>query len=181
VFGVCGAAFLIRRDLFERLGGFDERFFMVYEDVDLSYRARLAGARAVYAPAAIVRHTGSATIGRSSPLAVYCGQRNLEWTWIQNTPRGRLLRSVVPHVAYSIAAGIVYARRGQGWPWLRGKAAALRGLPATLRRRRDIQASVTVAPAALWEAMESNWIALKTREKDFDFSKKPGLVGPGSS
>jgi 2,3-bisphosphoglycerate-independent phosphoglycerate mutase len=47
VFGACGAAFLIRRSLFEALGGFDERFFMVYEDVDLSYRARLLGARVV--------------------------------------------------------------------------------------------------------------------------------------
>ena len=46
VFGACGAAFLIRRALFESLGGFDERFFMVYEDVDLSYRARLRGHRA---------------------------------------------------------------------------------------------------------------------------------------
>ena len=46
VFGACGAAFLIRRDLFERLHGFDDDFFMVYEDVDLSYRARLVGTSA---------------------------------------------------------------------------------------------------------------------------------------
>ena len=39
VFGACGAAFAIDRGLFVSLGGFDEDFFMVYEDVDLSYRA----------------------------------------------------------------------------------------------------------------------------------------------
>ena len=49
VFGACGGAFLIRRPVYEALGGFDERFFMVYEDVDLSYRARLLGHRCWYA------------------------------------------------------------------------------------------------------------------------------------
>ncbi len=64
VFSACGAALLIRRDLFEALEGFDEDFFMVYEDVDLSYRARLRGARCVYAADAIVLHAGSASLGR---------------------------------------------------------------------------------------------------------------------
>src|SRR5207248_2190738 len=82
VFGACGAGFLIRRELFESIGGFDEHFFMVYEDVDLSYRARLAGARCIYAPDAVVRHAGSATIGHVSAQQVFYGQRNLEWTWI---------------------------------------------------------------------------------------------------
>ena len=49
VFGACGAAFIVRRDAFHAVGGFDERFFMVYEDVDLSYRLRLAGHRCWYA------------------------------------------------------------------------------------------------------------------------------------
>ena len=45
VFGACGAAFMIGREFFERLGGFDERFFMVYEDVDLRTARGCAGAR----------------------------------------------------------------------------------------------------------------------------------------
>ncbi|MHB8188849.1 MAG: glycosyltransferase [Ferrimicrobium sp.] len=51
-----GGAFLVRGDLFEALGGFDERFAMLYENVDLSVRARMAGARVVTAPHARVRH-----------------------------------------------------------------------------------------------------------------------------
>jgi GT2 family glycosyltransferase len=88
VFGACGAAFLIRRDAFDALGGFDERFFMVYEDVDLSYRARLRGFRVWYVADAVVHHAGSGSIGVLSERTVFYGQRNLEWTWLKNTPAG---------------------------------------------------------------------------------------------
>lgn len=53
---VSGAAFLMRRELFESLGGFDERFFMYMEDTDLSLRARLAGWYIIYVPDAVVYH-----------------------------------------------------------------------------------------------------------------------------
>lgn len=55
---VIGAFFLIRRDLFERLGGFDERFFVYIEDVDLSLRARRLGWRSVYLAGAQAFHAG---------------------------------------------------------------------------------------------------------------------------
>lgn len=53
---VYGAAMLIRRPVLERVGHFDERFFMYYEDVDLCRRAREAGFRVVYAPVARFAH-----------------------------------------------------------------------------------------------------------------------------
>ncbi len=168
VFGACGAGFLIRRDLFERIGGFDESFFMVYEDVDLSYRARLHGARVVYAADATVRHAGSASMGRASTLSVFHGQRNLEWTWIQNTPSRLLWRSALAHAAYDCAGFLGYARHGHAWTWLRAKAAALAGLPRVLARRREIQRTATADPDALWRLMEPDWIRLKKQEKKFD-------------
>jgi N-acetylglucosaminyl-diphospho-decaprenol L-rhamnosyltransferase len=54
-----GACVLVRRSVFEQLGGFDEGYFMYFEDVDLGYRAGLAGYRSVYAPQAAVIHTGA--------------------------------------------------------------------------------------------------------------------------
>jgi GT2 family glycosyltransferase len=172
VFGVCGAAFLIRRDLFESIGGFDEDFFMVYEDVDLSFRARLRGARCVYAADAVVHHAGSATIGRATAGAVFYGQRNLEWTWFKNLPARLLWRSVFAHMAYDLAGAIGYARERRLGAWCRAKWAALAGLPRMLRKRRLIQASAVVSPGALWQLMEPRWIAIKRREKQFDFGEK---------
>lgn len=167
VFGACGGAFLIRRDLFDALGGFDERFFMVYEDVDLSYRARLRGARVWYAADAVVRHAGSGSLGTVSSAAVFYGQRNLEWTWIKNTPPGMLLATAVPHLVYSTAGVLHYLRIGRGAAALRGKWSALRELGAVLEDRRRVQATRTIDPSALAAWMEPRWLAAKRREKQF--------------
>jgi GT2 family glycosyltransferase len=55
---VIGAFFLTRRNIFESLGGFDERFFVYFEEVDLSYRSRLAGFRSHYIAEAQAYHKG---------------------------------------------------------------------------------------------------------------------------
>jgi GT2 family glycosyltransferase len=165
VFGACGAAFMIGRELFERLGGFDPRFFMVYEDVDLCYRARLAGARCWYAADAVVRHAGSATLGRLSSTAIFYGQRNLEWTWIKNTPWPLLWRTAPAHVLYAAAGVLYYARIGRGLPALRGKLAAIGGLSDILRTRRRLQRERRTGLAEIVAFQERGWLRAKRREK----------------
>jgi hypothetical protein len=165
VFGACGAAFAVRRELFERLGGFDEDFFMVYEDVDLSYRARLAGCRCWYTADAVVRHAGSGTLGVMSAAAVFHGQRNLEWTWLKNTPPGLLLRSFPAHVVYSVAGVAHYAAQGCLGPALKGKLSAFVGLPRLLAKRRAVQRARRVDSSSLETYLERRWIALKRAEK----------------
>lgn len=54
-----GACLLVRRSAFEELGGFDDGYFMYFEDVDLGYRLGKAGYRNVYEPASVVTHTGA--------------------------------------------------------------------------------------------------------------------------
>lgn len=165
VFGGCGAALAVRRELFEALGGFDESFFIYYEDVDLSYRVRLAGYSVWYAADAAVRHAGSATFGVASPTAVYYGQRNLEWTWIKNTPAPLFWRTALSHLLYSTAGIAHYARAGRLGPVLRAKLDAIRRLPRVLSARRAIQRGATVDWRALERLMEPRWLKLKRREK----------------
>jgi GT2 family glycosyltransferase len=167
VFGACGGAFMMPRAAFQALSGFDERFFMIYEDVDFSYRARLRGWRAWYVPEAIVRHAGSASLGTVSRTAVFYGQRNLEWTWIKNTPGPLLARTAFAHAVYSLAGVAHYVRMGRGAVALRGKIAALRGLPAILAERRRVQRTRTADARTVAAPMEPRWLRSKRREKAF--------------
>ena len=66
---VMGAAMLIRRAAFERVGGFDERYFLYWEDADLCRRLRDAGLTTRYVPQAIVRHPGGASADTVSAFA----------------------------------------------------------------------------------------------------------------
>jgi GT2 family glycosyltransferase len=66
---VSASCLLTRRLLLETLGGFDERFFLYEEDVDLCLRARLAGFRVVFTPSARVTHRLGRSMERSSGRA----------------------------------------------------------------------------------------------------------------
>jgi hypothetical protein len=125
----------------------------------------------VYAAGAVVHHAGSATLGHASDEAVFYGQRNLEWTWLKNTPTRLLWRSLFAHTAYNAAGALAYARQGRLGPWCRAKWAAMAGLPRIWRKRKEIQASASISPDALWQLMEPRWITIKRREKQFDFRK----------
>lgn len=68
---VIGAFFLVRRPLFKKLGGFDERFFVYYEEVDLSYRAMQAGWRSAYLAEARAFHKGGGTSNQVKALRLF--------------------------------------------------------------------------------------------------------------
>ncbi|HWK09139.1 MAG TPA: glycosyltransferase family 2 protein, partial [Vicinamibacterales bacterium] len=73
---VSGCVMLIRREVFDRVGFLDERYFFSFEDVDFCLRARAAGFTTVCAQTAIAYHEGGRTIGRRSPRRVYFATRN---------------------------------------------------------------------------------------------------------
>jgi N-acetylglucosaminyl-diphospho-decaprenol L-rhamnosyltransferase len=68
-----GACLMLRRSTFEALGGFDEHYFMYFEDVDLGYRAGRRGLRNVYVPGAVVTHIGGETtrVNKRAMLAAH--------------------------------------------------------------------------------------------------------------
>lgn len=68
---VIGAFFFVRRSLFERLGGFDERFFVYYEDLDLALRAHQAGWRSRYLAGARIFHRGGGVSRQISARRLY--------------------------------------------------------------------------------------------------------------
>lgn len=178
VFAACGCAFIMPRSVFDEIGGFDEDLFLSHEDVDLSYRAQLRGYRCRYVAESIVRHRGSSSIGRRSRLAVFHGQRNLEWVYVQNTPLPVLLRTAPGHLLYNVAAAAHFARHGLFGTFVSAKAAALAGLPRALRKRRRVQAARRVSARAIWRQLEPRWLALKRREKRFDTSLARGAEAP---
>lgn len=82
----CGASVILRKKIYEQLGGFDESYFMYYEDVDLSLRLQRMGYKVVYEPKSIVRHIHSAVSGEWSSLFIYNVEKNRLATLLKNFP-----------------------------------------------------------------------------------------------
>lgn len=150
IFGACGAACLLRRELFTELGGYDESYFAFYEDVDLNVRARVAGWRFAYVPEAVVWHVGNAawSEGFERPGAENARlvARNRLSTQVKFVPA-----TAMPRVA-AVEAGALLraARRRRFGATLRGKLEALRCLPALLRERRRLAQTGNPAHARRW-------------------------------
>jgi GT2 family glycosyltransferase len=157
IFSPCAAAALYRRDQFLSAGGFDERYFCYLEDVDLGFRLRLRGARALYVPDATVHHAGSASAGRHSDFSIYHSQRNLVWTFLKNMPAALLLPYLPAHLALNFFAVAYFAYKGQGRVIAKAKWDALLGLPEILRERRSLQAGRTVRATGLLRQMARGW------------------------
>ncbi len=73
---VAGCFMLVRRDVFDAAGLFDEDYFFGFEDLDFCLRARRAGFATIVAAGAVVYHEGGRSIGANAPLALYFGARN---------------------------------------------------------------------------------------------------------
>ena len=138
VFGACAGAALYRREMLDEIGLFDEDFFLYMEDVDLAFRARLAGWKCIYVPEAKVFHHHGGTTGAGSDLSVYYGNRNVIWYAIKDFPTGLLITSLPFIVARNLAVIPYYALRGQGRVILKSKIDALKGVTMMLRKRKDV-------------------------------------------
>ncbi len=154
IFSPCAAAAMYRRDALLEVGGFDEDYFCYVEDVDLGFRFRLAGYKALYVPQAVVHHVGSATTGgQRSDFSVYYGHRNIVWTYIKNMP-GALFWFLLPlHIVLNVITLGLFAFRGQFKVILNAKVAAIKGIPRILRKRREIQAGRIASINDIWQAL----------------------------
>ncbi len=139
VFMASATAALYRRAAFEHAGGFDERYFCYYEDVDLGVRLRLLQYRSWYVADAVVRHVGSGITGKGSAFVARHTQRNRIWTYVKDMPTPWIWFLLPLHILYQAMALLHYARQGHLGPALRGTLEALQGLLPILESRRSIQ------------------------------------------
>lgn len=150
IFGVCGAACLLRRELFSELGGYEESFVSFYEDVELNVRARILGRRFAYVPEAVVWHAGNASwqVGFERPGAENARlvARNRVVTQAEFMPLKALPRVLAIEAGALARAG----RQGRFLATLRGKLEGLARLPGVLRRRRHLAVSGDLGRARAW-------------------------------
>jgi GT2 family glycosyltransferase len=141
LFGVCGGACAYRRSMLEDIGLLDQDLEFNCEDVDLNWRARLAGYECVFAANAIVYHMLSATGG--GQLASYYVGRNFIAVVAKNYPGGlwRKHWRAILAAQFTITRDALRAWRGQAArARLRGQIAGIWSLPRYLQKRRSIQA-----------------------------------------
>lgn len=150
VFGVCGAACLLRRQLFDQLGGYDERYFSFYEDVDLNVRARIAGRRFEYVPDAVVWHLGNASWMAEAPQPGGWNARLVARNRIATQAKFMPPRALPRILAVEVGALLRAAHQGRFRATLRGKLEGIRLLPAMLGDRRRLAREGDLDRARRW-------------------------------
>lgn len=121
VFAACAGAAIYRREAFAKIGLFDERHFAYLEDLDVGYRARIAGYENWYCPKALVWHVGSGTSGsKYNPFKVRLAARNSVYLNYKNMPLLQLLVNALP-LAFGYAVKMrFFAKRGFGKEYREG-------------------------------------------------------------
>ncbi|MBI5031493.1 MAG: glycosyltransferase family 2 protein [Chloroflexi bacterium] len=138
VFGGCGGAVAYRKSMLDEIGLFDEALIANLEDVDLNWRARLAGYPVAYAPRAIVYHMVSATGGGA--YGSFLVGRNFIWVIAKNYPRGlwkKYWRAIVAAQLKITWDALKSWRGAAARARLRGQLAGLVGLSHWINRRKE--------------------------------------------
>ena len=158
-----GCAAMYRKEMLDRIGGFDEDFFAYGDDAELGLRARIAGWRSVYTPRAVVRHHRGATLGRDSARRLELIERNRVLLACKLFP-WRLLWLNPFYYAARIAAGLCAAGSGSrdtaAFPGAAGKLRMARALvwgdvqalalvPRMLRKRAAVRQIRKLSPGAV--------------------------------
>ncbi|QKG25134.1 glycosyltransferase [Actinomadura verrucosospora] len=147
VLAVSSAGMLVRRDVWDRLGGFDVEYGIFRDDLDFCWRAHAAGHRVVVATDAVVYHAEAARrgireIGMTAEHPLRRDRRNALWTLLANQPFRAMLRTLVRNVWASLVHALVLVatkRPAAARAELAALADVLRD-PGRLRRARATRA-----------------------------------------
>jgi GT2 family glycosyltransferase len=163
VFGASGAASLWNAEAVQELGLLDDDLFFSYEDVDLSFRARLAGYECWYAPRAVAFHAAGTTSGRRAEFTYLHATRN-RWSVIVKDVPGPLLARNAHRIVLAELLTVARCTRERRLRYLSAAYVdALRSLPRWLERRREVQATRSVEIEAIRRALTSGYPTLGRR------------------
>jgi GT2 family glycosyltransferase len=154
-FGACAAASAYRRLLLDEIGFLDDDFFFSCEDVDISWRAQLAGWQVLYVPTAVVYHKLKAS-GGSGEIGSYHDGRNFLYLIWKNYPTSLLRRywRDIVRAQLKISWQALTAWRGAAArARLRGQLAGLWGVFKMWPKRRQVQAHRRLDDETLMERL----------------------------
>ncbi len=115
IFSACAAAALYRKSILEEIGLFDEAHFAYLEDVDVGYRANLAGYQNIYVPDGVVLHAGSAVSGsRHNAFKVDLSARNSIYLIYKNMPILQVLLNLPFLLAGFLIKSLFFIKKGLG-------------------------------------------------------------------
>jgi len=170
-----GCAAMYRKTMLDQIGGFDEDFFAYGDDAELGLRARIAGWKCFYTPAAVVRHHRGSTLGKDSVRRLELIERNRLLLALKLFPWSLLWLNPV-YFAARLVAGYRAARLGEGdtayFPgalgkWQMAKAfikadfGALLLAPRMLRKRAGVRRLRKLSPAEVRRLILANRLSLK--------------------
>lgn len=157
VFGASASSAFYRHAALERAGLFPEEFGSYFEDVDLAFRLRRAGYRAVFEPGSQVLHHVSASYGKRGRRLIERQSCNEERVFWRNLPSVALWRALPRHTL--VLAGKALRRWHEGTlsPWLFGRLRVLSEWGELRRHRRALQALGSGADVAAWGIEERWW------------------------
>lgn len=127
VFAACGGAAIYRRDVFERIGYFDENHFAYLEDIDIGYRARLYGYENWYEPKALVHHAGSGSTGsKHNAFKVKMSSKNSVYLVYKNMPFLQILLNLPFLLTGFLIKTFFFILKGLGHTYIEGCVEGLR-------------------------------------------------------
>ncbi len=139
VFAASGGASLYRAKMLKEIGLFDETFFAYYEDVDISFRAQLAGWKILYEPRAIVYHHVSATSSKLGSFTRYHATKNFFMLYDKNMPGWLYYKYLPLFLIQAARLAVSSTLRGGGFAYLKGLLFAIFNSPKTMKSRNKIQ------------------------------------------
>jgi GT2 family glycosyltransferase len=141
VFSFCGGAVLLRSEFLSEVGLFDPSYFLYYEDLDLSWRGRLAGWRILYEPRAVAWHEHAYSSKEGSAFFRFWVDRNRRLTLIKNAPTDVAIKAFIGAIVWGLRDAIVPVMRAGA----RGRKPPLRN---SIHRLRQLGSFLRATPGA---------------------------------